>query len=214
MIKNIVFDLGGVLLDLNWQGCVDAFTALGAEDVENIIHKFGSKDVFGDLEHGHIEEHEFYNGLRKMLKRDISDDQLRDAWNVIIHDFPVHRIAMLQKLKKDYKLYVLSNTSIIHTKHYEKMLVDSIGMDMETLFDGIVYSYEVGLSKPSPGIYKNLIEKTGINPAESVFIDDAAANTAEALKHGLNVIHKPDTIEVADFDFSNLENNPKFVSAF
>ncbi len=213
MIKNIIFDLGGVLLDLDIQGSMHQFEALGAKDLQKQIHKYGSQGIFGQLEHGEIDEDAFFEGLRTLLKEEVSNDELKSAWNIIIKDFPLYRMQMIDRLKDQYNLYVLSNTSILHANVFEGLFYERMGKEMQTVFKQIFYSHEMGISKPKPGIYQKLIQESGINPSETVFIDDSEANIHEALNHGIHGLYKPGEEEVANLDFNNLENNPKFVSA-
>lgn len=212
MIKHILFDLGGVLLDINQQKCIDAFVELGAEDIVKHINRFGSKSFFGDLELGKIGESQFRDEVRKIIKNEISDEQIDKAWNSIILDFPKKRIDMLDRLKGKYNLLVLSNTNSIHVRCYESMVMAHTGRHMNTYFDRIFYSHELGLVKPSAEIFNEILRLSGAKAHEVLLIDDAPANTEAALKLGFNVINILDAEEVADYDFDAIENNPKFVA--
>lgn len=213
MIKNIIFDLGGVLVNLNRERCIESFRDLGADKVLDHITDFSHKGIFGELELGTITTHKFCEEIRGIVGKHIDDQKIIDAWNSFLVDFPLKRIHLLQQLSKRYRLFLLSNTNAMHVEKYEREVYDKSGTPANELFEKLFYSSDIQLSKPSPKIFEYVIREAGVHPNECVFIDDSAANIEAALQKGIHGIHIHPSEEVADLNFETIENNLKFVLA-
>lgn len=213
MIKNIIFDLGGVILNLNRERCVNAFRALGADEVLEHITDFSHKGLFGKIELGLISTHAFCNEIRKIVGKEVKDEEIIDAWNSFLVDVPFRRIELLQKLKNNYRVFLLSNTNEMHVQKYEAEIYENTGVKVHQLFNQLFYSCRIGLSKPSPQIFDYVLHKAGIQAGETVFFDDSHVNIEAALKKGIHGINILPSEEVADYNFETIENNPKFVPA-
>ncbi len=187
-LKNIIFDLGDVLIPLRREEARKSFEALlPAGNPQTDIFSFKTLDAFMDYETGQISTEAFLERIRTYFRRDVSGEQIVDAWNRIIGDFPEVHVEMLRKLGREYRLFVLSNTNEIHVRKFEKEVpgVDHLG----DLFEKLYYSHELGLRKPQEEIYQRVLSESSLNPAETLFADDLPENIESAGKLGLQTLH-------------------------
>ncbi|MCH5318390.1 MAG: HAD family phosphatase [Paramuribaculum sp.] len=183
MIKDLLFDLGGVIMDIRRSDCVAAFKALGMEDPECFLGEYVQAGPFGDLESGAISPEEFRMAIRKYLPKETTDEQIDTALNRFLTGIPAHRLEALRKLRKRYGIYMLSNTNPIMWQHDIKRYFQAEGLEREDYFDGMITSFEARTMKPGSEIFRYAIDKCGLNPETTLFIDDSQANldAAEAL---------------------------------
>lgn len=185
-IKNIIFDLGNVLLNLDFDASINAFKKLGLD--EKVVNKQQaySDPVFYDFEVGQISPEVFRKRVRRLLKNDDATDQeIDDAWYAMILDIPAHRVKLVQELKKKYNVFLFSNTNQIHIERLHEEFKSQHGFEFPTLFVKDFYSHEIHARKPEPESYQNVIQLSGVEPTESLFIDDLEKNIAGADKAGL-----------------------------
>lgn len=213
MIKNLLFDLGGVLLNLNRERCVESFRTLGAGEILEHITDFSHKGVFGKIELGTISTQIFCEEIKILIGKEVTDEQIINAWNSFLLDIPLKRIELLQSLKQRYRIFLLSNTNEMHIETFEAEMIEHYGVKADELFDKLFYSCRIGMSKPNPEIFDYVLKQAGILPEETVFFDDSALNIEAALKKGIHGINILPSEELADYDFEDIENNIKFVSA-
>jgi len=188
-IKNILFDLGGVLLNIDYLQTVEAFKKLGLQNPEKAFTKEVQAEIFQRFEKGEISTQVFLQALRKKMPK-ASDDELINAWNALLGDFPRHRFDFLKELSGSYKLGVLSNTNSIHEKEFVKTIDKTVGWkEFTELFEGICYSHELGYRKPNSDIFKACLEKLSFNPAQTLFIDDTEEHVLGARNAGLVALH-------------------------
>jgi len=184
-VKNIVFDLGGVLLNIDPNRTNEAFAQLGMEQAVDDKGRSYEQEIFYLMEQGKVTSDEFRDGVRKLLPREITNDQIDDAWTAMLIDFPKIRVELLKKLRLECGLYLFSNTNAIHVAKYQSLFRDEHGFEVNTLFDKLFHSNEIGYRKPSPESYKEIIRLSGIRPEESLFIDDSNTNVKGAIACGL-----------------------------
>lgn len=185
-IKNVIFDLGGVLLNIDYQKTIDAFRDLGIDDFQNMFSQANQNNLFDDLETGKISENEFLLNIKNYLPENTSDSQIIDAWNAMLLDFPEERLQLLNKVNKHYKVYLLSNTNIIHLKSYKNSLDQSFGyITFSNCFKKVWLSHEVKMRKPHPETFIKLLESENLSPSETFFIDDSVQHVEGAIKAGL-----------------------------
>jgi len=176
-IKNIVFDLGGVLLTLNWREAVRRFRSLGLERIEEVLDPYHQKGIFLELEEGRLSEEAFYDAVRAEAGKYISNDDILWGWMGFVKDCPEGKLTMLKDLKaRSYKLYLLSNTNPVVMKWALSPDFSKEGKSLSDYFDRLYLSYQMKCVKPSPEIFRKMIEDSGMHPAETLFIDDGAAN--------------------------------------
>lgn len=196
---NFLFDLGGVIIDIRRQDCVDAFRHLGFGDIGDYLGDYGQKGVFLALEEGKVTPEEFRAELRRHLPADVTDSQIDAAFNAFITGIPLSRLQTLRRLRAEgHKLYVISNTNPVMWDASIKDAFAQEGGDINTYFDGVVTSFEAGVCKPDPAIFALCCSWFGIRPEETVFFDDSAANCEAASRLGFHAVHVPPGKEFSD----------------
>jgi glucose-1-phosphatase len=198
-IKNIIFDLGNVLLNLDFNASINAFQNLGlSKDVLDRQQSYADP-VFYELETGKISPEVFRIRVREILKNpDLTDRQIDDAWSAMILDIPAERVNVLQKLSKSYNVYLFSNTNQIHINGLLLSFKTQHGIDFPDLFKKAYYSHEINDRKPELSSYQKVIEHSGINPDESIFVDDLEKNIIAAQKTGLKTFWLKEGMEMAE----------------
>lgn len=196
MIKNLVFDLGGVLMGLNKEACIKAFIDnVGLHGFGNLLGLYKQEGFFADFENGKIGAVDFYRTIKEMAKEEgnndkylsVSDDQIDFSLNELLEGVQSETIDILLDLKREYNLYLLSNTNEIAWKKIDHTFRES-GHPIETLFIKLYRSYRLGISKPCVEVFYKIIEDSGIDPAESIFVDDGPANVEAAEMAGFSTI--------------------------
>ena len=181
MINTIIFDFGDVFIDLNKHETVEKFTKLGLpgpnDELINLNFQF---------EKGLISEKDFLNGFKKYIP-DADENDIKAAWNSVIGEFPLYRLEFLQMLKGKYKLFLLTNTDCIHINHFEDKVGESFSRDFYQCFDKVYYSYEMGMRKPDPAIFRELIKRHELHPQRTLFVDDKKENTDAAAALGIQI---------------------------
>lgn len=199
--KNIIFDLGGVILDIDPHKTVDSFAHYVYKNpnakANSLYQKIVDGNLLMDYEKGTIDDNEFRTLLCQKLDIEISDEQFDNAFNAMLLNYTKARIDLLLNLAKTHNLYLLSNTCHIHYIFYNNLLKREFGLsDLSVLFKKIFLSFEMGVRKPSANIYHQLIEQADIKPNESVFIDDNELNVQTATSVGIQSIHKPAQVDL------------------
>jgi len=197
-IKNIIFDLGGVILNIAPERTVKAFAALGLENPLGERGWFYHHDLFYMLEQGASSPEEFRDNVRKLLKRDISDSAIDQAWCAMILDIPADRVEYLKSLRHHFRIFLLSNTNEIHRQQYFRDFKSEYGFVFSELFEQDYYSHMMGMRKPNPDIYIKVLENHGLLPEETLFIDDSEENIRAASGLGIQSLHiEPGTLTEA-----------------
>ncbi|MEN7549632.1 HAD family phosphatase [Rapidithrix thailandica] len=189
-IDTVIFDLGGVILNLDIQATFRAFEKLSGKELAANYREHAQADFFKQYEVGGISSDEFRNILRAWLSIDAPDAVLDQAWSAMLGDLPQERVDFLKELGKHKQIFLLSNTNAIHKASFDKILQDSTGMgSLDELFEKAYYSHEMGDRKPNPSIYQTLIDTHRLNPERTLFIDDTAENLTGAQEVGLQTEH-------------------------
>ena len=185
MIKNLLFDLGGVIMNLDRMRCVRALEALGMPDAAEMLGEYGQKGPFLALEKGEITPDEFHRQMRPLFNRPVTDDEIDRAFDLFLTGIPVSRLKALRELRRRYKVSLLSNTNPIMWHRFILPEFTKQGLDINAYFDGTVTSFEAGMCKPDSAIYLYALNKFGISAEETTFFDDGAANIAAAEALGI-----------------------------
>lgn len=200
-IKNILFDLGGVILDIDVQATLKRFYELGFPSELLQYPNNMTSDLFFKYESGKIGTNEFRNEVRRITGLDVSDEELNEAWNAMIVRIPVKRTQLLDKLKDRYELYMLSNTSPLHAPVFEQMYLEAAGRPMKDLFKKIYYSFEIGWHKPDAEAWEHVISDARIVPQETLFLDDNIHNIKASQELGFQAIHIHERTSLTDLGF-------------
>ena len=186
-VKNLLFDLGGVIIDIERQRCVDALTALGMTNADDMIGLYRQSGPFLQLEAGALSPKEFCEAMRLSMPPGVTDAQIADAISRFIIDIPLHRLEALRQLRARFGTYVLSNTNPIMFEGIIARLFKKEGLDVNAYFDGITVSYRAKHNKPSAAIFEYAIRTMGIRPEETLFLDDSRHNLDAAVALGFQV---------------------------
>lgn len=190
-IKNILFDMGGVLINLDRMEAVKAFEALGFADINNYLGDYGQQGAFLALEEGSISVEQFYDRIRTHIPA-ATDEQIADAFMQFLRGLPVSKLEMLRKLKaKGYRLMLLSNTNPVMYPHICETYFRQEGLTINDYFDDIFLSYELGAIKPDAKIFRMVIERSGVMADETLFIDDSQANLDASVRFGFETYLAP-----------------------
>jgi len=184
-VMNIIFDLGGVLLNIDPKKTIEAFGQLGMKQLIGDKGLSYDHDIFYLMEQGKVSPDEFRNGVRKLLATEVSNDRIDMAWTAMLLDFPKIRVKLVQNLRRHFGIYLFSNTNAIHVAKYHSNFRIEHGFEVSSLFVKDFYSNEIGYRKPSHESFQEIIRLSGINPVESLFIDDSLANVKAAMECGL-----------------------------
>ena len=198
-IHNIIFDLGKVLLNLDFDASIKAFRELGSKG-EVLDHKNAYADpVFYQLEVGEVTPAQFKKRLRKILdKPNVTDRQIAAAWCAMIGTIPKERVNKLLELKKKYKLFLYSNTNKIHIDKLLREFREEHGIEFGSLFHSTFYSHEIHDRKPEKSAYEKVIEMAGVKAHETLFVDDLEKNIIGAKMAGLKTLWLEEGMEMAD----------------
>jgi glucose-1-phosphatase len=203
--KNIIFDLGGVLLDLDFQQTINAFEKLGLKNFETMFSQFKADALFEKLETGYISEADFYTALKKRTEINITNQQIDHAWNALILNFRTASLDSLEKLSANYKIYLLSNTNSIHLKYFKQQFTKETGKPLlDAYFIKAWYSNETGLRKPNEDIFEFVLQEENLNAAETLFIDDTWMNIETAKKMGFKTHHLLPTERIETIQLDSL----------
>lgn len=195
MIKNLMFDLGGVIMNIRRENCVEAFKELGMADPDAFLGEYSQSGPFAAIENGQSDPAKFHEDVRAIIGNPaITDKQIDDAFGKFLTGIPKHRLEDLRKLKEKFSLYLLSNTNpIMWTNGIAENFAQE-GKDVGFYFNDVVRSYKAGVMKPNPEIFRITERKFGIKPQETIFFDDSKANCDAAAALGFNTIWvKPGT---------------------
>lgn len=198
-IKNLMFDLGGVIMDIKRERAVEALKAIGLRDADNMLGVYGQKGPFLKLETGLITPDEFRTELRQSIDREVSDTQIDGAFTRFLIGIPVDRLHQLEDLAGEYGIYLLSNTNAIMWNGFIAEEFRKDGYSIEHYFSGTIASFEVKAYKPEPEIFRKAIEKFGIIPEETLFLDDSATNIEAAKALGFKGAHVVDDRPFKDY---------------
>jgi glucose-1-phosphatase len=194
MINTIIFDFGDIFINLNQQATVDAFYKLGITEWNDDL-----KQINIQFETGQITEDQFLLGFQKYAPN-ASIEEIRNAWNAILLDFPLYRLEFLQMLSKKYRLFLLSNTDAIHVETFEQRSGISFYSAFYQCFEKVYFSYELKMRKPNVPIFNYLLKEHGLQAKQTLFIDDKKENTDSAQSLGFQVwnlqVGKEDVVEL------------------
>ena len=191
-IKSVIFDLGGVIYDVDYHKTINAFKALGIDRFEEVYAKAGQSDLFNDLEEGKISRDLFIERIKTFSRKDMTSSQIVNAWNGMLLGFMPDALACLKELSGSYRLFLLSNTNDIHIEEIKNRVGAAFFLDFCDLFEKVYLSHELGLRKPHPEVFTHILEEQGLIGSETLFIDDSIQHVQGAIKAGLNAHHLTD----------------------
>jgi FMN phosphatase YigB (HAD superfamily) len=188
-IKNIIFDLGGVIINLDIQKTIQEFNKLSNKSFETIYTQLHQSPIFDQFDKGELSETDFLNEIKSNLDSTVSIEEIIVAWNAMLLDFPKQRLELLQKLQSNYRLFLLSNTNEIHVSEFEKSLHQTHGyQNLEPFFEKVYYSCRMNMRKPNVDIFEFVLRENNLKAEETLFIDDSPQHVEGALKTGIKAV--------------------------
>ena len=191
---NIIFDLGGVLINIDYLETKSEFEKLGILNFDTLFTQFQQDHIFDRFEKGEISPEIFYEKLKDKAEIEISITDFNQAWNAMLLDFPEVRMNLLEDLKKSHRLFLLSNTNSLHIPSFKKSIKQEGLYDRYTaVFEKHYYSSEVGMRKPDTEIFDLVVNENNLIKEKTLFIDDSPQHVEGAINAGLNALFlKPD----------------------
>ena len=191
-IKSVIFDLGGVIYDVDYHKTINAFKALGIDRFEEVYAKAGQSDLFNDLEEGKISRPVFVERIKTLSRKDLTSSQIVDAWNGMLLGFMPDALTCIKRLRSNYRLFLLSNTNELHIQEIKNRVGTAYFSDFCALFEKVYLSHELGLRKPHPEVFTHILDDQGLKADETLFVDDSIQHVQGAVKTGLHAHHLKD----------------------
>lgn len=202
-VKNIVFDLGGVILNLDNRLTENAFTSLGVKDFREYFGHGHAASFFKEYELGRINDRAFIDSIRALTGLAVADEAVISAWNALLLDFPPERIQLLKELGKKYRTFLFSNTNALHLSALQRTYADTFGPEakLDELFEKTYYSHILGMRKPDAASFEYILRENGLQGPETLFVDDAVVNVEGAEEAGLRGLYLRPGIHLLDFQW-------------
>jgi glucose-1-phosphatase len=198
-VDAIIFDLGGVILNIDYSLTEKAFDALGFNRFGNSYSKISQQSLFDDFETGKISIEEFRPLLKKAGAFETSDEEIDRAWNSMLLDLPPARLTLLESLKKEKPLFLLSNTNPIHINAINKYLKATFDKnDLSPWFNKLYLSHQVGMRKPHKEIFQRILDEHNLDAGRTMFIDDSIQHVEGARKAGLQAVHLENGVTILE----------------
>jgi glucose-1-phosphatase len=197
-VKNIIFDLGGVILDLSVEDTLTAFSNLSGLKKEKVKDIFIASPEFNEFEKGLMDDHDFRDFIRKTYAPQATNEEIDRCWNAMLLGLPIEKLELLQSLKKQFSVCLLSNTNGIHLHHINEVILKKLTgkNSLDEYFHKAYYSHRMGKRKPEPEIYLQVLQENNLTAGETMFLDDNAHNIESAASLGIQTVyvHHPDVM--------------------
>jgi FMN phosphatase YigB (HAD superfamily) len=199
-LKNLIFDLGDVIIPIDLTAPVRNFATLANLPEDEVRAIWKQHDIWNRYETGLVDDEAFRDHVRRLLgNKQWADEVIDAAWNSVLLDLPVERVARIKELTPNYRLFLLSNTSPIHIRQVNQLLINLNQPTLEDLFERVFYSYDVRMAKPSATIYQHVLAEAGLLAEETAFFDDNAANIQAAAGLGIQAVHVVPPMTILDY---------------
>lgn len=198
-IKNIILDLGKVILEIHLEKTINAFKEFGIPEIDDLDIVFSRYPFFYQFEIGKISPQQFLSEVRKVTGNKLPDKTIADAWNAMIGGFFKGSIGTIRKLQSQFRMFLLSNTNAMHEEVYNKRLKEDHGiLNLNELFEKVYYSHDIHLSKPDPRIFEYVLKDSDLVPEETLFVDDILIHLESAAKLGIQTFHLKPPLKIND----------------
>jgi FMN phosphatase YigB (HAD superfamily) len=198
-VKSIIFDLGGVIINLDQQRTIEAFNRISETPFQEVYSSATQSALFSHFDKGELNTAAFFSELKKLIRHSGPDEELLTAWNAMLLDIPQSRLDMLVNARQKYKTFLLSNTCEPHIEEINKYLYNEHGVrNFSDYFEKTYYSCRVGLRKPDPEIFRLVLRENSLLANETVFIDDTVQHVKAAGECGIRAYLLPPGTETED----------------
>ncbi len=187
-LKTIIFDLGEVIVDLDPQAVIDRFSQLTNADGRQIRDLIVQSNYLYEYETGQMTDSEFVAAVNDLFKAEVSENDFRNAWNLMIKGITERRLQFMKKLMNTHQVLLLSNTNRMHELYFDELVKEISGKVMKDFAHKAYYSHYIGYRKPEGIIYEHVIDEQGLDPQNSLFLDDRSENIAAAKEVGLKAV--------------------------
>ncbi|MDF9831472.1 HAD superfamily hydrolase (TIGR01509 family) [Parabacteroides sp. PF5-6] len=184
-IKNIVFDFGGVIVELDTQRPIDRFREIGVADAAELLDPYEQKGLFLEFEQGKVDLETFRQRLSAHAGKELTIDDIYYGWMGFMRDVPMYKLEYILALRARYKVYILSNTNPVIMRWAKSPVFNPTGLPLTAYCEKIYASYEIGLTKPDPAIFEYMLRDAGMDPAETLFVDDSRRNVEVGASLGM-----------------------------
>lgn len=200
-INNLIFDLGGVIIDLDFPASNKEFANLSGLSVNEVVQRTEGMMLYGEYEKGLISSQQFRRQISDLLQFSASDEAIDKAWCAMLGGMPAPRLQLLQRLKSKYRTFALSNTNDIHVRKFNSIVEESLGSVhlFNEHFEEVYFSHEMKMRKPDSEIYLTVLQEQQLKPAETLFIDDNLDNIQGAANLGIQTLHLQDPQQLISF---------------
>jgi putative hydrolase of the HAD superfamily len=188
-IKNIIFDLGMVILNVDYQNTLDAFKKLGVHNIDDLYAQSHQAPVFDQLERGEISGVDFCNYMEGFIPKKVGEEAIVVAWNAMLGNLPWERLDLLRRIKLYYRLFLLSNTNTIHFAAWQTIVKKECGFEgLSDIFEKEYYSHQLGMRKPEIEIFDHVLKENGLDKRATLFIDDSLQHIKGAANAGIKTV--------------------------
>tara|TARA_B100000925_G_scaffold146490_1_gene109716 strand:- start:427 stop:1044 length:618 start_codon:yes stop_codon:yes gene_type:complete len=199
-INALLFDLGGVIVDLDYNKTIEAFEAIGLEDAEHLYNQFNQSKIFDEFEIGSISREEFMGLLQEKIPQKVSQSKIKEAWNAMILGFEKSKLEQIKRYSEKIPCYLLSNTNEIHLEYIQTLLQEVPFKNLELLFTKCYYSHIIGRRKPHRETFEWVLNDMGSSPEEVLFIEDSPQHIRGAEKAKIKTLHFTNGRRLEDVD--------------
>ena len=199
-INALLFDLGGVIVDLDYNKTIEAFEAIGLEDAEHLYNQFNQSKIFDEFEIGSISREEFMGLLQEKIPQKVSQSKIKEAWNAMILGFEKSKLEQIKRYSEKIPCYLLSNTNEIHLEYIQTLLQEVPFKNLELLFTKCYYSHIIGKRKPHRETFEWVLNDMGSSPEEVLFIEDSPQHIRGAEKAKIKTLHFTNGRRLEDVD--------------
>ena len=201
-IKNIIFDLGGVIINLDNRRTEQAFVDLGIKNIRQYFGHGHAASFFMEYEVGKISDRQFIDAVRELTDPRATDKAIVEGWNALLLDFPPERIRLLERLRGRYRIFLFSNTNALHLAALRRIYSEAFGSGtLDEHFEKTYYSHLLGMRKPDRESFEYILKENHLNGAETLFVDDAIVNVEGAEQAGLKGLYLRPGVSLLDFQW-------------
>tara|TARA_E500000331_G_C17192312_1_gene685484 strand:+ start:695 stop:1312 length:618 start_codon:yes stop_codon:yes gene_type:complete len=188
-VKALLFDLGGVIVNLDYHKTINAFEALGVTNAEILYNQFSQTEIFNDFETGCLSGKEFINLMKHQISTHSSESEIKKAWNAMILGFEEAKLEQIKRYSEKIPCYLLSNTNEIHLAYIQSLLGKMPFKNLELLFNKCYYSHIIGKRKPHKETFEWVLNDMGYTPEDVLFIEDSPQHIEGAKTINLNTLY-------------------------